>query len=74
MFAAVQGVFAAVQGVFAAVQGVFAAVQGVFALVGGATAGFLLDRSVPTLVALVALSQVVAAALLLRTMSARARR
>lgn len=52
----------------ATAYGVFAAVQGVFALVGGTAAGFLLDRSVPLLIGLVAASQAVAVVLLLRSL------
>lgn len=55
----------------ATAYGVFAAVQGVFALLGGALAGYLLDHSVPLLVALVVISQVVAFVLLLRTLPRR---
>ena len=51
----------------ATAYGVFAGVQGGFAVVGGLVVGGLYDRSVPTLVVLVALSQVVALVLLVRT-------
>ena len=48
--------------------GMFAAVQGVAAVAGGALAGGLSARSVPALVAIVAVLQVVALAFLIRTL------
>lgn len=51
----------------AGAYGVFAAIQGGLAVVGGFAAGWLLDRSVPALILLVALSQAVALGLLVRT-------
>ena len=48
----------------AGAYGVFAAFQGGAALVGGLVAGYLVDRSVPGLVAVVAVAQVVAVVLL----------
>lgn len=48
--------------------GVFAAVQGVFAVLGGALAGWLLGVSVPALVAVVAVAQLLALLLLGRTL------
>lgn len=54
----------------AGAYGVFAAVQGAFAIVGGFAAGWLLDRSIPALVAVVALTQV--GALVLLTLTLRA--
>lgn len=51
----------------ATAYGVFAGVQGAFAIVGGLVAGWLYDRSVPALVVVVALSQLVALVLLTRT-------
>ncbi len=51
----------------ATAYGVFAGVQGGFAVVGGVVAGWLYGRSVPALVVVVALSQVVALVLLVRT-------
>lgn len=51
----------------ATAYGVFAGVQGLFAIVGGVTAGWLYERSVPALVAVVALTQVVALVLLADT-------
>ncbi|MEW1952289.1 MFS transporter [Terrabacter sp. NPDC080008] len=51
----------------ATAYGVFAGVQGAFAIVGGVVAGWLYDRSLPALVVVVAVSQVVALALLVRT-------
>jgi MFS family permease len=53
--------------------GLFAAVQGVAALAGGALAGGLSTRSVPVLVAVVAVLQVAAFALLVRTLRAARR-
>lgn len=51
----------------ATAYGVFAGVQGAFAIVGGLVAGWLYDRSLPALVVVVALSQLVALVLLART-------
>jgi len=51
----------------ATAYGVFAGVQGAFAIVGGLVAGWLYDRSLPTLVVVVAVSQLVALVLLVRT-------
>ena len=51
----------------ATAYGVFAGVQGAFAIVGGLVAGWLYDRSLPSLVAVVAVSQLVALVLLART-------
>ena len=51
----------------ATAYGVFAGVQGAFALVGGLVTGWLYDMSLPWLVAVVAVSQVVALVLLVRT-------
>ncbi|WP_367650247.1 MFS transporter [Nocardioides sp. zg-1230] len=51
----------------ATAYGVFAGVQGLFAIVGGVTAGWLYDRSLPALVAVVALTQLVALVLLADT-------
>jgi MFS family permease len=48
--------------------GMFAAVQGVAAVGGGVLAGFLVDRSVPALVAVVAAMQVAALVLLVATL------
>jgi predicted MFS family arabinose efflux permease len=42
-------------------------VQGAFAIVGGLVAGWLYDRSLPALVGVVAVSQLVALVLLART-------
>ncbi len=50
--------------------GVFAAVQGVAAVAGGALAGELSTRSVPALVAVVAVLQGAALVLLVRTLRA----
>lgn len=50
----------------ATAYGVFAAIQGAMALVGGGVAGYFLDRSVPTLVVIVAVSQLVALVLFVR--------
>jgi MFS family permease len=60
----------------ATAYGVFAGIQGLFAIVGGVTAGWLYDRSLPALVAVVALTQLVALVLLADTFrrSARLRR
>ncbi len=54
-------------GQLAGAYGIFAAIQGAFAIAGGFWAGFLLDRSIPALVAVVAGTQIVAFALLLWT-------
>ncbi len=51
----------------ATAYGVFAGIQGLFAIVGGVTAGWLYDRSLPALVAVVALTQLVALVLLADT-------
>ena len=51
----------------ATAYGVFAGVQGGFAIVGGLVAGWLYDRSLPALVGVVALTQLVALVLLART-------
>ncbi|MFZ2166566.1 MAG: MFS transporter [Propionibacteriaceae bacterium] len=48
----------------ATAYGVFAAIQGGAAILGGAAAGFLYETSLPTLIALVAATQVAAAVLL----------
>ncbi|HSN43796.1 MAG TPA: MFS transporter [Propionibacteriaceae bacterium] len=53
--------------------GVFAAIQGVFAIAGGFAAGYLLDRSVSVLVAVVGAAQVLAFFLLLRALRGAAR-
>lgn len=60
----------------ATAYGVFAGVQGLLAIVGGVAAGWLYDRSLPALVAVVALTQLVALVLLADTFrrSARLRR
>lgn len=60
----------------ATAYGVFAGIQGLFAIIGGVTAGWLYDRSLPALVAVVALTQLVALVLLADTFrrSARLRR
>lgn len=52
----------------AGAYGVFAAVQGAFAVVGGVTAGWLLDRSVPALAALVGVTQLASLILLVATL------
>lgn len=57
----------------ATAYGVFAGIQGLLAIVGGAGAGWLYDRSLTALVVVVALSQVVAMALLVQTFRRRAR-
>jgi MFS family permease len=54
----------------ATAYGVFAGVQGAFAVVGGLVSGWLYDRSLPWLVAVVAVSQLVALVLLVRTVRA----
>ena len=51
----------------ATAYGVFAGVQGAFAVVGGLVAGWLYERSLGALVVVVAVSQAVALALLVRT-------
>ena len=51
----------------ATAYGVFAGIQGAFAIIGGAAAGWLYDRSLTALVVVVAISQVLALALLTRT-------
>ena len=51
----------------ATAYGVFAGIQGLMAIVGGVTAGWLYDRSLVALVVVVALTQVVALALLVDT-------
>ena len=51
----------------ATAYGVFAGVQGAFAIVGGLFAGWLYDRSLTALVVVVAVSQLVALVLLVRT-------
>ena len=51
----------------ATAYGVFAAIQGVFAVVGGLVAGWLYERSLPALVATVAVSQAMALVLLVST-------
>jgi MFS family permease len=58
----------------ATAYGVFAGFQGLFAIVGGVTAGWLYDRSLPALVAVVAVTQVVALVLLADTFRRSARR
>lgn len=60
----------------ATAYGVFAGIQGLLAIVGGVTAGWLYERSLVALVVVVALTQVVALALLVDTFrrSARLRR
>jgi MFS family permease len=52
----------------ATAYGVFAAVQGAAAIGGGVMAGALYERSLPTLIAAVAASQVVALVLLIATL------
>jgi hypothetical protein len=51
----------------ATAYGVFAGIQGLFAIIGGVTAGWLYERSLLALVVVVALTQVVALALLADT-------
>jgi hypothetical protein len=58
----------------ATAYGVFAGIQGLFAIIGGVTAGWLYDRSLPALVAVVAVTQVVALVLLADTFRRSARR
>ncbi len=57
----------------ATAYGVFAAIQGGAAVLGGGTAGYLYTRSVPMLVAVVAVTQAVALVLLVLTLRGRAR-
>ena len=52
----------------ATAYGVFAGIQGAFAIVGGVGAGWLYERSLPALVVVVAVTQLVALALLARTL------
>ena len=58
----------------ATAYGVFAGIQGLLAIIGGVTAGWLYERSLPALVAVVAVSQVVALVLLTSTFRRSARR
>ena len=58
----------------ATAYGVFAGIQGLFAIIGGVTAGWLYERSVPALVAVVAVTQLVALVLLVDTFRRSARR
>lgn len=58
----------------ATAYGVFAGIQGLLAIVGGVGAGWLYERSLPALVAVVALTQVVALVLLVDTFRRSARR
>jgi MFS family permease len=58
----------------ATAYGVFAGIQGLLAIVGGAGAGWLYERSLTALVVVVALSQLLALALLLQTFRRTARR
>ena len=51
----------------ATAYGVFAGIQGAFAIVGGVGAGWLYERSVPALVVVVGVTQLVALVLLVRT-------
>jgi MFS family permease len=51
----------------ATAYGVFAGIQGALAVVGGVVAGWLYERSLPALVVVIAVSQLVALALLVRT-------
>jgi MFS family permease len=55
----------------ATAYGVFAAIQGGAAVIGGGAAGYLYSRSVPLLVAVVALTQVVALVLLVHALRGR---
>jgi MFS family permease len=57
----------------ATAYGVFAAVQGTAAMAGGAVAGALYQQSLPALVAIVALSQVIALVLLMATLHRQGR-
>ena len=52
----------------ATAYGVFAAVQGFAAVVGGAMAGALYSRSLPALIAVVAVTQLIALVLLIVTL------
>ncbi|WP_026927294.1 MFS transporter [Granulicoccus phenolivorans] len=52
----------------ASAYGIFAAIQGVFAIGGGFLAGYLLDRSVPALIVVIAVAQAVALVLLIITL------
>ena len=58
----------------ATAYGVFAGIQGLLAIIGGVTAGWLYERSLPALVAVVAVTQVVALVLLTGTFRRSARR
>lgn len=58
----------------ATAYGVFAGIQGLLAVVGGAGAGWLYERSLTALVVAVAVSQLLALALLVRTFRRTARR
>ena len=58
----------------ATAYGVFAGIQGLLAIVGGAGAGWLYERSLTALVVVVAISQLLALALLLQTFRRTARR
>jgi len=58
----------------ATAYGVFAGIQGLLAIIGGVTAGWLYERSLPALVAVVAVTQVVALVLLTSTFRRSARR
>ena len=58
----------------ATAYGVFAGIQGLLAIIGGVTAGWLYERSLPALVAVVAVTQVVALVLLIGTFRRSARR
>ena len=58
----------------ATAYGVFAGIQGLLAIVGGVGAGWLYERSLPALVAVVALTQVVALVLLADTFRRSGRR
>ena len=58
----------------ATAYGVFAGIQGAFAIVGGGSAGWLYERSLTALVVVVAVSQLVALALLVRTIGSLRRR
>ena len=51
----------------ATAYGVFAGIQGAFAIIGGVGAGWLYERSLTALVIVVAVTQLVALALLVRT-------
>ena len=58
----------------ATAYGVFAGIQGLLAIIGGVTAGWLYERSLPALVAVVAVTQVVALVMLTSTFRRSARR